>query len=64
MHSESNNTKFTSYNDTNKVVDELIDSLNSRYQGHLKTCMKGSEFIFDSVQLMHCKCHRDDPCTF
>ena len=32
MHSNSKNIKFTSYNDANKVVDELFESLLSRYQ--------------------------------
>ena len=52
MHSSSNNIKFTSYNDANEVVDELFESLRSRYQENLETLMRGSDFIFDSVQLM------------
>ena len=58
MHSNSDNIKFTSYNDANEVVDELIESLRSRYQGNLETSMRGGDFIFDSVQLMYCKCHK------
>ena len=53
MHSRSNNIKFTSYNDANEVVDEHFESLRSRYQGNLETSMRGSDFIFDSVQLMY-----------
>ena len=42
MHSRSNSIKqFTSYNDVNEVVDELFDSLRSRYQGYLETSMRG-----------------------
>ena len=52
MHSRSNNIKFTYYNDAKEVVDELINSLRSRYQGNLETSMRESDFIFDSVQLM------------
>ena len=58
MHSRSNNIKFTSYNDVNEVNDELFDSLRSRYQVNLKTSMRRSDFIFDSVQLMYYKCHK------
>ena len=58
MHSKSNNIKFIPYNDANKVVDELFESLCSRYQGNLETSMEGSEFIFDLVQLIYCKCHK------
>ena len=57
-HSRSNNIKFISYNDGNKVVDELFESLRSRYQGHLQTSIRESDFIFDLVQLMYYKCHK------
>ena len=43
MHSWTDNIKFTSYNDANKVIDELFESLRSRYP---ETFMVGSNFIF------------------
>ena len=49
MHSKSNNIIFTSYNDANEVVDELFDSLRSRYEENLETSMKEKEFIFNSI---------------
>ena len=58
MHSTSGNIKFTSYNDANEVVNEVFESLRSRCQGNLETSMRGSDFIFDSVQLMYYKCHK------
>ena len=58
MHSQKDNTKFTSYNDANRVVDDFFDSLNSRYRVNLETSMEGSEFIFDSVQNMNYNCHK------
>ena len=58
MHSRSNNIKCPSYNDPNEVVDELFESLRSRYQGNLETSMRGSDFIFDLIQLMYYKCHK------
>ena len=54
MHLKSN---FTPYNDANEVVDELFESLRSRYQGNLRTSKEWREFIFDSVQLMYYICH-------
>ena len=57
MYSNSDNMKFTSYNDANEVVNELFESLLSRYQENLETSMTGSDFIFDSVQLMYYKSH-------
>ena len=58
MNSRSNNIKFTSYNDAYEVVDELFESLHSRYQGNLETSLRGSNFIFDSIQLMYYKCYK------
>ena len=58
MHLRSNNIKFASSNDTNEVVDELFESLCSRYQGNLDASVRGSYFIFDLIQLMYCKCHK------
>ena len=46
VHSTSNNIKFTSYNDANKVANELSESLPSRYQGNLETSMRGKDVIF------------------
>ena len=57
MYSKSKNIKFKFYNDANKVVDELSESLRSRYQGNLETSMRGSHFVFDSVLLMYYECH-------
>ena len=57
IHLRSNNIKITSYNDANYVVDELFESLRSKYQGNLETSMRRSDFIFDSAQLIYYKCH-------
>ena len=56
MHSSSDNMKFTSYNDENEIANELFESLHSKYQDNLETLIKGSDFVFYSVQLMHYKC--------
>ena len=58
MHQSSDNIKFTSYIDVNEIVHELFDSLRSRLQGNLEISMKGSDFIFDSAQMMYYKCHK------
>ena len=47
MYSASDNIKFTTYNDVNEVVNELFESLRSKYQNNLETSMRGSDFIFD-----------------
>ena len=56
MHSASDNIKFTSYNDANEVANKLFVSLCSKHHGNLETSMRWSDFIFDSVQLMYCRC--------
>ena len=58
MHSYSDNITFTSDNDANEVVNKPFKSLRSKYQDNLETSMKGSEFIFDSIQLIYYKCHK------
>ena len=58
MHSESDNVEFMSYDNANEVVNELFQSLLSRYQIGLETSMRGSDFIFDLVQLLYYKCHK------
>ena len=50
MHSMSNSIKFTTYSDGNEVIDELFESLRSRYQGNLETSMTGSDFISDVIK--------------
>ena len=58
MHSKSDNIEFMSYDNANKLVNELFKSLPSRYQIGSETSMRGSDFIFDSVQLLYYKCHK------
>ena len=58
MHSLNDNAKLTSYNDANEVVNELFESLRSRYQGNLETPMREIIIISDSVQLIYYKCHK------
>ena len=36
IHSTSDNVKFTPYDDANEVVNELFESLLSRYQDNLE----------------------------
>ena len=60
MHSKADSIEFMSYDNVNEVVNELFESLRSRCQIDLETLTRGSDFLFffDSVQLMHYKCHK------
>ena len=55
MHSKGDNIRF---NCVNKVVDKFFESLCLRYQDNLQTSMEGSQFVFDSVELMYYKSHK------
>ena len=48
MHSKSDNIEFMLYDDANEVVNELFESLLSRYQIGLETLMRGSNFFLFS----------------
>ena len=43
-----------------KVIKELFDSLEYRFQKNLES-VKGSEFVFDYVQLLYYKCRKINP---
>ena len=46
------------YQNANEVIEEIFESFLSRYQSGLEISVKGSDFIFDSVQLLFYKCHK------
>ena len=50
-HMKSDNTEIMMGSETNDIIDELFESLEQKYQEGLKESMRGSEFIFDSVDL-------------
>ena len=58
MLMKSKNIEFRLYDNANEIVNKLFKSLLSRYQIGIETLMRGSDFIFDSVQLLYCKCHK------
>ena len=57
MHSKSDNIKVMINYQTDEVIKELFDSVKNKYQNNLES-MKGSEFIFDYIQLLCYKCHK------
>ena len=46
------------YDNPNEIIKELFDLLLSKYQNGLEIQMRGSDFIFDCVHLIHYKCHK------
>ena len=59
-HSKSDNKEFKTYDYVTDIVDELSKTFLSRYQGNLETSIRGSDFIFNSVQVLYFKFHRID----
>ena len=53
MHTESDNEEIMVDSETNEVIKELFKSFLQRYQEGLQEKMKGSEFEFDSVNLLY-----------
>ena len=53
MHSKSNNIEIMINDKADEVIEELFQSLLSRYRIGLETSMKGSDFIFDCVHLIY-----------
>ena len=53
MHTKSNNIEIMIGSDTNDVIKELFKSLLQRYQENLETKMKGSEFVFNGVNMLY-----------
>ena len=43
-----------------EVIKELFDSLKNRYQNNLES-MRGSEFVFNCIQLLYYKCPKINP---
>ena len=50
--------EFMPYDNVNDIVDQLFQSLLLRCKGNLETSVRGSDFIFDSVQLLYYKCQK------
>ena len=55
MHSKSDNIEIMIGNETDEIMKERFDSLIKKYQKGLEELMKGSEFVFASVDSLHYK---------
>ena len=53
IHTKSNNIEITIGSDTEEVIENLFRSLLLRYQENLEEKMRGSEFVFDGINLLH-----------
>ena len=58
MHAKSDNVQIMMGSETNEIIEELFKSLLQRYQKKLEKSMRGSEFIFDNVDLLYYDLHK------
>ena len=58
MHSKRDNIEIMSRDKANEFIEELFEPLLNRYQIGLETSVRGSNFIFDCVNLLHYKCYK------
>ena len=57
MYSKSDNIEIMISDEADRFNEKGFDLLKNRYQDNLGS-MKGSEFVFDYVQLLYYKCHK------
>ena len=58
MHSRSDNIEIMIGDKTDEIIKEIFQSLLTRYQTSLETSMKGSYFVYDSIDGMYYKCNK------
>ena len=58
MHTKSDYIYIMKGNETDEVIKKLFESLLQRYQEGLEKSMKGSEFVFGSVDLLEYKLNK------
>ena len=58
MNSKSDNVEIAMGNEADDIIKELFESFKKRYQEGLETKMKGSQFVFESVDLLCYSLHK------
>ena len=53
LHTKSNNIEIVMGNETDEIIEKLFGSLLENYHKDLEESFKGSEFNFDSVDLLY-----------
>ena len=53
MHTKSDNMEIIMGSETNNIVEEICESLLQKYKEGLEESMRGSEFNFDSADLLY-----------
>ena len=53
MHTKSNNVEIMIGSETERIVEGLFKSFLQKYQEGVEESMRGSEFVYDSVDALH-----------
>ena len=58
IHIKSNNMEIMMVNEKDEIIEELFESLLQKYQEGLEEKIRGKEFVFDSIDLLHYNLHK------
>ena len=58
IHTKSNNIEIMTGNEPDEIIEESFESFLQKYQQGWEEKMRGSEFVFDSVDLLHYNLHK------
>ena len=58
VHTKSNNVEIMVGSETNEIIKELFESFLRKYQEGLEESMRGSEFVYDSVDVLYYKLNK------
>ena len=53
MHTKSNNVEIMIGSETDEIIEGLFESFLQKYQEGLEESMRGSEFVYDSVDVLY-----------
>ena len=53
MHTKSNNVEILIGSNTDEIIKDLFESFLQKYQEGLEESMRGSEFVYDSVDVLY-----------
>ena len=53
MHTKSNNVEIMIGSERDEIIEDLFESFLQKYQEGLEESMRGSEFVYDSVDVLY-----------
>ena len=53
MHIKSNNVEIMVVSETDEIIEDLFESFLQKYQEGLEESMRGSKFVYDSVDVLY-----------